>query len=314
MLPDKEHISIQSPRETLGSNIYASGKKVTYVGMVVNVLLIVMKFIGGVIGTSSVLIADGVHSFSDFITDIGVLVGLKFLSKPADTDHAYGHGRVETAISLLMGIVIIITGIVLIKNAAQTIFHAFNGIFPKKPGSIALFIGMISILSKETLFHYTRIVARKSGSKTLEANAWHHRSDAFSSVGTVIGVGGAIYLGDRWTVLDPAAAIFVSILIILVGASISWNAFRELSDESISQLARYKVEESIKSVGGVRGFHNIRTRSLGRYITIDAHILVDPTLSVREGHSIATDVENAIHTATRNAAFVTIHVEPLDEK
>ena len=125
---------------------------------------------------------------------------------------------------------------------------------------------------------------------------------------------GAIYLGDRWTVLDPAAAIFVSILIILVGASISWNAFRELSDESISQLARYKVEESIKSVGGVRGFHNNRTRSLGRYITIDAHILVDPTLSVREGHSIATDVENSIQTATRNAAFITIHVEPLDEK
>ncbi|MBT4485641.1 MAG: cation transporter, partial [Candidatus Latescibacteria bacterium] len=234
MNTDKTSISSEAdPPEALTTDLYLSGLRVTYVGMVINVLLIIIKFLGGMLGNSMAMIADAVHSFSDFVSDLGVLVGLKFLSKPADSDHAYGHGRVETAISLLMGVLIIITGIGLFKNGAQTISRSFfGGEFPLKPGGIALMTGFLSILSKEALFHYTQSVARKSGSKTLEANAWHHRSDALSSVGTVIGVGGALALGSRWTLLDPAAAVFVSILVVKVGINIGWNAFRELSDES----------------------------------------------------------------------------------
>ncbi len=313
MTDDPHFLSGTSSPEILDAELYSSGMRVTYTGMTVNAVLIVLKLISGILGTSAAMIADAAHSFSDVITDIGVLVGLKFLSRPADSDHAYGHGKIEIAISMVMGIVIIITGISLFWSGLQSILLSLRGTFPHKPGSIALIMGFISILSKEALFHYTRSIAYKSGSRTLEANAWHHRSDALSSVGTVIGVGGAIFLGSRWTVLDPIASIFVSILVVRVGAVIGWNAFRELSDESLSRNVRHNIEESIKSIKGVMGYHKLRTRSLGKYVTLDVHVLVDPAISVREGHSIATDVENVIQKTLGNAAFITIHVEPIEK-
>ena len=295
--------------ESLPSAMFSSGMRVTIIGMIVNALLIFIKLAGGILGSSSAMIADAVHSVSDFITDFGVLIGLRFLSKPADKTHPYGHGRLETAISFLMGLFILLTGIGLLRNAAQSIFLATISIFPKMPGIIALLTGIISIISKEALFHYTSAVAGKTGSSTLKANAWHHRSDALSSVGTVIGVGGAILLGERWTVLDPLAAVFVSLLVIKVGAEIGWNALRELSDEALSRERERKLETAIKNVNGIQGFHKLRTRSLGRYVTVDAHILVDPEMSVRASHTIATEAEEALRKSLGNVAFVTIHVE-----
>ena len=296
--------------ESLPSEMYRSGMKVTLTGMVVNVLLIFLKFAGGIFGSSKAMIADAVHSVSDFITDFGVLVGLRFISKPADSKHPYGHGRLETAISLFMGLFIIITGIGILKNASYSIILSWRGIFPKMPGIIALVTGIISIICKEGLYRYTSSVARKTGSSTLNANAWHHRSDALSSVATVFGIGGAILLGDRWTVLDPLAAVFVSGLVIKVGVEIGWNALRELSDEALSHERQQKLHTAINTVEGVQGYHHLRTRSLGRYVTVDAHILVDPEISVRDSHTIATDTENAVRKALGNVAFVTIHVEP----
>ena len=175
MTDDPHSLSETLSPEILDAELYSSGMRVTYTGMAVNAVLIVLKLIGGILGTSAAMIADAAHSFSDVITDIGVLVGLKFLSRPADSNHAYGHGRIETAISMVMGIVIIITGISLFSSGLQSILLSLRGTFPHKPGSIALIMGFISILSKETLFHYTRSIAYKSGSRTLEANAWHHR-------------------------------------------------------------------------------------------------------------------------------------------
>jgi cation diffusion facilitator family transporter len=296
--------------ETLPEELLRAGKKVTYVGMAVNLILVVLKFLAGVAGSSSALVADAVHSASDFLTDFGVIVGLKFISKPADSTHAYGHGRVETAITLLMGLAIIATGLGLMKAGVNSVIQSFGGMFPERPGLIALVVGLVSIVSKEALFHYTRIVARKSGSTALEANAWHHRSDAFSSIGTVIGVGGAILLGDRWTVLDPAAALFVSVLVVKVGIDIGWSAFRELTDESISQKSVADISATIINVDGVFGTHKLRTRTLGRYVTVEAHVQVDPVLTVFEGHEIATDVERSIRNAHKNVAFITIHIEP----
>ncbi|HDY90364.1 MAG TPA: cation transporter [bacterium] len=311
MFPEAEHTSpsIITP-ESLPSAMFISGMRVTVIGMVVNAILILIKIAGGILGSSSAMIADAVHSVSDFITDFSVLIGLKYLSKPADKTHPYGHGRLETAISLLIGLFILLTGLGILKNAAQNIFLSTRGIFPKMPGIIALLTGIISIISKEALFHYTSAVARKTGSSTLKANAWHHRSDALSSVGTVIGVGGAILLGERWTVLDPLAAVFVSILVIKVGTEIGWNALRELSDEALSRERQRKLEIAINNVDGIQGFHNLRTRSLGRYVTVDAHILVDPEMSVRDSHTIATEAEEALRKSLDNVAFVTIHVEP----
>jgi len=303
----------QTSEATLSADMYRSGMRVTVVGMVINVALIILKLIGGIIGVSAAMIADAFHSASDFLTDIGVIVGLKFLAKPPDSSHAYGHGRVEIVISFIMGLVIIFTGFGIFRNGGHSILHSSQGVYPKMPGLIALVMGILSILSKEALFWYTRFVARRVGSRSIEANAWHHRSDAFSSVGTVLGIGGAIVLGDRWTVLDPAAAVFVSLLIIKVGGDICWSAFRELSDESLSTEVRNSLEQAIKDVEGVKGFHYLRTRSLGRYVTVDAHILVNPELSVRTGHSIAHKTEDAIRQAVRNVAFVTIHIEPEDD-
>ncbi len=308
-----EILATSSPElspETLPEELLHAGKKVTYAGMAVNLILVVLKFLAGVVGSSSALVADAVHSASDFLTDFGVIVGLMFISKPADNTHAYGHGRVETAITLLMGLAIIVTGLGLMRTGVYAVIQSFGGVFPERPGLIALVIGFVSIVSKEALFHYTRIVARKSGSTALEANAWHHRSDAFSSVGTVIGVGGAILLGDRWTVLDPAAALFVSVLVIKVGIDVGWSAFRELTDESISMKAVADISATMMNVGGVLGTHKLRTRTLGRYITVDAHVQVDPSLTVCEGHEIATDVERSVRNAHKNVAFVTIHIEP----
>ena len=297
-------------RETLPSSMYSSGMKVTFIGMVVNTLLIFLKLAGGILGSSAAMIADAVHSVSDFITDLGVIVGLRYLSKPADRDHPYGHGRLETAISLLMGLFILLTGLGILKNATQSIYLTTRGIFPEMPGIVALIAGLISIASKEALYHYTIIIAKKAGSNTLKANAWHHRTDAISSVGTVIGISGAILLGDRWTVLDPLAAVFVSVLVIKVGAGIGWIALRELSDEALSKERERSLEKAIGNVNGVQGFHHLRTRSLGRYVTVDAHIQVDPEISVRDSHEIATNAEDAVRGALGNAAFVTIHVEP----
>ena len=299
--------------ESISDELFRAGRRVTYVGIAANIVLIALKFIGGIVGTSSALIADAFHSISDLLTDAGVLLGLKYIAKPADSTHAYGHGRVETAISLLMGIAIVGTGLGLMRGGFTEMSHAFRGEFPKSPGIIALVMGVISIVSKEAMFHYTKFVARASGSRTLEANAWHHRSDALSSVGTVAGVGGAIILGSRWTILDPAAAVFVSILVIKVGFDIGLTSFRELTDESISHKDRKAIVGTIMSIDGVMGCHKLRTRRLGRYVTVDAHVQVDPLISVRAGHDIATEVEKAVRASHPDVAFVTIHIEPGSE-
>lgn len=299
---------------TLPRDMMRSGMRVTFAGMVVNAMLIAVKLVGGILGGSVAMVADALHSLSDFISDIAVIIGLRFIAKPPDGDHAYGHGRIETAISLLMGIFIIIVGLGIFRSGLNGVIGHFRGAELEQPGVIALVMGIVSILSKEAMFQYTRHVARRIGSRSIEANAWHHRSDALSSVGTVLGIGGAIALGDRWTVLDPAAAVFVSILIMRVGYQIGWSAFRELSDESLSRDDRERVGEALRKVEGVIDFHYVRTRSLGRYVTVDAHVLVDPTLTVREGHAIAHAAENAIRDALGNAAFVTIHIEPEDER
>ncbi len=303
-----------APSETISDDMYKAGVKITYVGIVVNAVLILIKIAGGILGSSAAMIADAVHSVSDFLTDFGVLIGLKFLSKPADENHPYGHGRIETAISLIMGIIIIITGIELMKNAVLTLFDAAKGTFPEAPGIFALAAGAISIVAKEGMYHYTNSVAKTTGSHTLKANAWHHRTDALSSVGTVIGIGGAIALGDKWTVLDPLAALFVSILVIKVGAGIGWETICELSDEAFSHERQQKLIRAIFGVEGVQGVHNLRTRSLGRYASIDAHIKVDPDLSVHDSHIIATAAEDAARNTFTNIAIVSIHVEPGTKK
>jgi len=305
--------NLSSPKitsEYLPSDLYSSGIMVTFIGMITNALLIFLKLACGIFGTSAAMIADAVHSGSDFLTDIGVLIGLRFLSKPADRDHPYGHGRLETTISLLMGIVIIVTGFGILKNAITSIFLVTRGVFPRMPGNIALMAGIISIMSKEALFHYTNTVAKRTGSNTLKANAWHHRTDALSSVGTVVGIGGAILLGEQWTVLDPLAAVFVSILVIKIGVGIGWKTIRELSDEALSHERQESLKTAILKVDGVQGVHHLRTRSLGRYSSVDAHIHVDPDMSVQDAHIIATETENAVRNTLGNVAFVTIHVEP----
>lgn len=309
LIADDTHTSAAAP-EILPLAMQRSGRRVTYAGMIVNSLLIVLKLIAGVAGRSQALVADAVHSLSDFITDIGVLLGLRYLSKPADSDHPYGHGRFETVISLFMGLLIAGTGAGMAVSGVRGIIATVQGMPPAMPGAIALVIGFVSIAAKEGLYRYTMVVAKRTGSTTLRANAWHHRSDALSSVATVLGVGGAMLLGDTWTVLDPVAAIVVSALVVKVGLEIGIGAVRELCDEAVSTERRRKLDEAIQAVPGVQTHHQLRTRSLGRYMTVDTHIQVNPDITVRESHAIAHEAEDAIRRTIGNAAFVTIHVEP----
>ena len=287
-----------------------AGRRVTVAGMVVNCLLIVLKLVGGILGRSQAMIGDALHSLSDFITDFGVLLSLAYLAKPADNDHPYGHGRFETLISLFMGMLVGATGIGILWNAGTSLHQAAHGMPPAMPGVVALVMGIVSIVAKEGLYRYTMVIAIQTGSTTIRANAWHHRSDALSSVATVTGVGGALLLGEGWTVLDPIAAILVSGLIMKVGVDIAIRAIRELSDEAVSTDRQAKLEDTIGSVAGVQSFHRLRTRTLGRYMAIEVHIRVAPTLTVRDSHRIAHEAENAIRAVLDNIAFVTIHVEP----
>jgi cation diffusion facilitator family transporter len=313
MISQIKNTDSSSP-EVLPMNMYYSGMRITYIGMAVNLVLVIIKFIAGILANSSAMIADSFHSLSDLANDFAVILGLSYQTKPADIEHTYGHGRIETVITMLMGIGIFAAGLILLINGGTKIFGFFNtGKAPVVPGLAAFATGIVSLVVKEILSKYTLRVGERIGSSSVIANARDQRSDALSSIGTVIGIGGAIILGNKWTILDPLAAIFVSVLIMNAGFKTGWRSVRELCDEAVSDEDRITVENAISEIPGVLGFHNLRTRSLGRYMTLDAHVLVDPGITVKEGHAIATKVEKAIKEAMPNAAFISIHIEPQEK-
>lgn len=284
--------------------------KVTMTGFFVNVLLTIFKLFAGIIGNSSAMIADGIHSLSDFASDIVVMLSFKAAEKPEDDGHNYGHGRFETLSEIIISIMLIILGIGIAYTGTTKIISVINGEELKTPETIALYAALISVISKELLYRYTVSVGKKINSKAVIANAWHHRTDALSSVATTIGIGGAVFLGRKWIILDPITAVIVSILIIKTGAEILKDAMNEFLEGAVSKEEYKKINDIINSVDGVFDPHDIKTSKIGNKISVEAHINVKKDLTVEEGHEIATNVEENLKKAFSGNIYTSIHVEP----
>lgn len=284
--------------------------RTTIVGTAVNALLIVLKFLAGIVGRSSAMLADAVHSLSDFITDIIVLVFVKIAGKPGDKGHAYGHGKFETLATLIIGLILGIAGIMLMVSGIEKVSDSIAGRDLPKPGMVALAIAAVSIVAKEWLYRYTVAKGRKLNSPAVMANAWHHRSDAISSVGTLVGIGGAIFLGERWRILDPLAAIVVSFFIIKSGYDIMKPCIAELLEASLPEEDEERIMRTVMAVDGIKGVHRLRTRRIGNGIAIDLHAKMDGSLSLERAHAIATAAEKALRHQWGTNAIINIHMEP----
>jgi cation diffusion facilitator family transporter len=296
------------PKETLVEDRYWLAKKVTLIGALVNVLLAIFKLIGGYLFRSHALIADGIHSVSDLITDIAVLFASKYGSQSADSDHPYGHQRIETAATLLLAQLLILTGFGLAWDALDIIIKGDPHHTPSWP---SLLIALISVLANEILFHYTKHVGKKINSPLLLANAWHHRSDAASSLVVTLGLVGSLI---GFLQFDALAALIVGLLIIKMGAGYGWNSIRELVDTGVDENTLDEIKKIILRIPGVEKVHQLRTRMMGADTFIDVHILVCNSISVSEGHYIAQKVHYTLMKKLPQIKDVTIHVDPEDDE
>lgn len=297
---------MESEKSSREKGIY----KVTIVGSIVNFLLLVFKFFAGIAGHSAAMLADAVHSLSDFITDIVVIVFVRIAGKPEDKGHDYGHGKYETLATAIIGLLLLCVGFGIFWNGASSIYTFLRGGQLESPGVVALVAALVSIVSKEILYQYTVIQGKKLNSQTVIANAWHHRSDALSSIGTAIGIGGAILLGDHWRVLDPVAAVVVSFFIMKVSVRLLIPCVDELLEKSLPEDVEKEIEQTVLSFPGVSQPHHLRTRRIGNYYAIELHVRMDGKITLEEAHSTATAIENKLKEMFGKGTHVGIHVEP----
>ncbi len=285
--------------------------KVTWIGLVVNTLLTLFKYLAGFLGGSAAMIADATHSLTDLVTDIVVILGFRIVRKPADDTHDYGHGKVEALLAGLCGITLIAAGVGIFWSGTHSIWHFFTGQTIERPGLIAFVAAVVSVVSKEWLYRYTIRWGRELNSNAVIAKAWDHRSDAFSSVGTTLGIGGALFLGEKARILDPLAAVIVSFFIIRAAIPIMRECMDELLEASLCEERERELENLILSVEGVRGTHKLRTRKIGPVIAVDVHILMDETLSLVEAHEISARVERLLRESFGTGTYISLHMEPL---
>ncbi|MDE6273247.1 MAG: cation diffusion facilitator family transporter [Muribaculaceae bacterium] len=284
--------------------------KVTLVGTGVNVLLVVLKFFAGIVGRSSAMVADAVHSLSDLLSDVIVLVFIRIAAKPRDRSHNYGHGKFETLATVIIGLLLAAAGVTLLVKGVDSVIKSINGEALPRPEMIALIMAVISILAKEILYRYTRRIGQKLGSQAVIANAWHHRSDAISSSGTLIGIAGAMFLGEKWRILDPIAAILVSLLIIKSAYDIIKPALDELLESSLPAKDEEEILGLVKSIPGITNVHNMRTRRVGNNIAVDFHAVMDGDMTLNKAHDIASAAESAIKSRFGDGSLINIHMEP----
>ena len=287
--------------------------QVTWAGSFVNFLLVIFKFIAGILGHSAAMIADAVHSLSDFATDIVVLIFTRISNKPQDKNHDYGHGKYETLATAIIGIVLFAVGASICWNGLQAIQTVWQGGRLPAPGMLAFAGAIISIVSKELIYRYTIHVGRKINSSAVIANAWHHRSDAFSSIGTAIGIGGAIVLGESWSVLDLMAAVVVSFFIMKVAVQLLKPCVDELTEKSLPDEIEKEICLIAENTPGVSAIHNLRTRRIGNHYAIEMHVRMDGHLTLYEAHAKASVIENKLKEKYGNETHVGIHVEPVKD-
>ena len=284
--------------------------KVTIIGSSVNFLLLVFKFVAGFMGHSAAMLADAVHSLSDFVTDLVVIVFVRISNKPQDKTHDYGHGKYETLATAIIGLLLLVVGFGILWNGASSIYAFIKGQQLEKPGMVALIAALVSIVAKEILYQYTVIEGKKLDSQAVIANAWHHRSDALSSIGTAIGIGGAILLGENWRVLDPVAAVIVSVFIIKVAIQLLIPCVDELLEKSLPDEVEKEIEQALLSFPGVSEPHHLRTRRIGSYYAIEVHVRMDGNITLEEAHVTATAIEHRLKDIFGEGTLINIHVEP----
>lgn len=285
--------------------------KVTLWGSLINLLLVIFKFIAGFLGNSAAMIADAVHSLSDFATDVVVMLFVRMSSKPQDKGHDYGHGKYETLATAIIGIALLAVGCGILWNSVNQIYFVWKGGVIPAPGTLALWAALISILMKEVAFQFTAYVGRKVNSQVVVANAWHHRSDAFSSIGTALGIGGAIFLGEDWRILDPIAAFVVSLFILKVSLELLKSSVDELTESSLPEDVEVEIGELVAQVPEVSGLHNLRTRRIGNHYAIEMHVRMDGNLSLFEAHCKSSYIERLLKDKFGADTHVGIHVEPI---
>ena len=284
--------------------------KVTIVGSIVNFVLVVLKFVAGILGHSAAMLADAVHSLSDFVTDVIVIVFVRISNKPQDKGHDYGHGKYETLATAIIGILLLFVGFGILWNGVSSIYAFIKGEQLGAPGMIALVAALVSIVCKEILYQYTVIKGKSLNSQAVVANAWHHRSDAFSSIGTAVGIGGAILLGEHWRVLDPIAAVIVSFFIMKVAIQLLIPCVDELLEKSLPDEVEKDIEQALLSFPGVSEPHHLRTRRIGSYCAIEVHVRMDGGITLEEAHTTATAIEHKLKTMLGEGTLINIHVEP----
>ena len=285
--------------------------KVTIAGSIINVVLLVLKFAAGILGHSAAMIADAIHSLTDFATDVVVLVFVKLGNKPKDKDHDYGHGKYETLATTIIGISLFVVGVMICYSGVTKTYRAICGETLQQPGVVALIAAIVSIVMKEWAYQFTVKAGRKYHSEAVVANAWHHRSDALSSIGTMFGIGGAIILGEQWAVLDPLAAIVVSAFIIKAAWGLVMQSVKELTDASLPETEEDEILKIANEEQGAGEIHNLRTRRIGNKIAIEMHVRMPGSLSLYEAHEHATHIERRLKQKFGEDTHVGIHLEPI---
>jgi cation diffusion facilitator family transporter len=287
--------------------------KVTMVGGMVNVILLLFKFVAGIVGHSAAMVADAVHSLSDFVTDVIVIVFVHISGKPKDKSHDYGHGKYETLAMTIIGAALLAVAIGIVYGGVTKIIDWVDGEQLEAPGMLALWAALLSVVLKEGVYHYSMVKARELQSQAVEANAWHHRSDALSSVGTAIGIGGAIFLGQRWTVLDPVASVIVGLFIIKVAVFLLRDGIGDLMEQSLPDEVEAEILQLAGSVEGVCEPHDLCTRRIGNHYAIELHILMDGHITLCEAHDKASEVEDLLRQHYGNETHISVHVEPKED-
>lgn len=287
--------------------------RITLWGSLVNVVLTALKFAAGILGCSAAMIADAVHSLSDLLTDAVVLLFVRISSRPADNDHPYGHGKYETLATTIVAIALLAAGGVLAAEGVEKILTALRGEELVMPGRIALWAALISIAAKELIYRLTIRVGKRVQSSALEANAWHHRTDALSSVATAVGVGGALLFGGKWAVLDPIAAVLVSVFIIVTAGKLLHEAVQDLMEKSLPQEVEQQIRSIVATDSEMSEMHHLRTRRVGNVYSIEMHLRMHGDVSLYEAHRHSMILEQKLRERFGEQTMVTIHLEPLKE-
>lgn len=300
-------MSCESEAEIRKRKIY----RVTFVGFVVNLVLSLLKLAAGLVGRSGAMIADAVHSFSDLATDVVVIAFARISAKPRDPGHDYGHGKYETLATIIISIALAVVGAGILIDSIERIRTVLDGGLLPRPGAIALIAAAVSIVVKELLYRYTVRVGRQVQSPSVIANAWHHRSDALSSLGTLAGIGCAYFLGTKWRIADPLAALVVAIFIFKIAFDLIRTGLGELLEKSLPADVEEEILRIVTANPEIREPHNLRTRRIGASIAIEVHVRMDGQMTVEHSHDLTVDIERRLRERFGEGTMIAIHVEPL---